>query len=155
MGSLFLFVSKIPPSFIIFIPPIFCNIFGQVALLQNQDKYIINIWFQHSQKNKYSRKLGFGLEVGQHIVIPGAEDGDQKFVLNYLNSNNISLHHFEIIRSYSLWNLDFKRNNICLSELKSRIEDIDRNSDFEFNQRFLPEFTSNMGHLGFLYFFLL
>jgi putative glycosyltransferase (TIGR04372 family) len=151
---LFSVVSTVPPWFIRFIPPIFCNIFGQIAQLQNRDINEVILWFQHSQKNKFSRKLGFGLEAGTHIIFPDAIDGNQKFTLNYLSSREVSMQHFEIIRSYSLWNLDFERNYACLSNLKKRIEDIDRNSDYEFNQRFLPEFTSNMGHLGFLYFYI-
>ena len=143
-----------PPQLIKFMPPVLCNLLGQIAFIQGKPKEVNILWFRRAQKSKKSMKLGFGLEAGQHINFPNNIDGNQKFVLDRIEKDISPIELFDIIRSYSFWNLDFKRNLNCLSELKDKIEVIDNNSSSLDSDRYLPEFTTNMGHLGFLYFYI-
>lgn len=143
-----------PNKLIKFVPPILCNLLGQIAFNEGKPAEVNILWFRRAQKSKKSMKLGFGLEAGQHIIFPNNIDGNQKFVLHKIEKDISPIELFDVIRSYSFWNLDFKRNLSCLSELKNKIEVIDKNSSFLDSDRYLPEFTTNMGHLGFLYFYI-
>lgn len=145
--------KRIPNKLIPAVPPIFSNILGQWALEAGAPRAKLELWFKQAQKSSFSSKLGFAYESNLYLDSYGPEEY-LELVANSMNSNKNLGERIENIRSYSMWNLDFNANYLVLSKLKETLEHLDALDEDEHFERFLPEFTSNMGHIGFLYFYV-
>ena len=145
--------KRFPTKLIPVVPPIFSNILGQWALEAGTSDAKLKAWFRQAQKSSFSSKLGFAYESNLYIHSLKIDDYIE-FVNHSIDAITYSSEKIENIRSYSMWNLDFKTNNVVLSKIIRKLEDQDKNDENEYIDRYLPEFTSNMGHIGFLYFYI-
>ena len=145
--------KRVPINLIHLAPPIFSNILGQWALEAGASDAKLKAWFRQAQKSSFSSKLGFAYESNLYIHSLKIDDYIE-FINHSIDTIDYPGENIENIRSYSMWNLNFKTNNVILSKIKEKLEDQDRNDKKEYIERYLPEFTSNMGHIGFLYFYI-
>ena len=147
-------ISKIVPMYLIrLIPPVFSNILGQWAQEAGVSEAKLGLWFRQAQKSSFSSKLGFAYESNLYINSHGPTQFIE-FITHSIDASTYSGEKIENIRNYSMWNLDFNSNYSVLSKLKEMLQNMDRNDKNDYFDRYLPEFTSNMGHLGFLYFYI-
>jgi hypothetical protein len=142
-------ISKRVPTYLIRLtPPVFSNILGQWAKESGDSEAKLQLWFRQAQKSPFSSKLGFAYESNLYINSLGPTQYIE-FITRSLTADAYSGEKIENIRNYSMWNLDFNSNYLVLSKLKELLQNLDTHDKNDYFERYLPEFTSNMGHLGF------
>ena len=149
VSSLFLILARIlllvPSKYSLFIvPKRFCYLMASIAYESSNVKkaqYFINKIENYSPSNK--------LVVHFKLSNLKSNKVSQLNQNEYFGKNSLITGKFEHLLSWGMWNYSHKEyiellhKSIDFLNRTTRLEDLD-------SVRYLPEFTTNMGHLGFL-----
>jgi putative glycosyltransferase (TIGR04372 family) len=159
-ASLFFFnsiklVTKFTPLFIIkLFPKSITPIFGSCAQFLNFEFKIVSAWTQNAERSKYSghRKAAFFIKAN-YMFENFDEIEFNKYIEKEIFGQKFS---DELLNFYLTWSF---HNNSQLGHSKLLERQMRKFEKFHSNHRgrnirFLPEHTTNMGHLGYLFLYL-
>lgn len=129
-----------------FVPITIAALLANYCLEFNQvDKALLLV--HRAQRNPKSRRLAYSYEIeiatGKSLVDRNNE------LLSAISDQGINEGRFEAAMLWAFWNLSHYEYADYINAVITRLEERNANSDIT-ETRLLPEFTSNMGHLGYL-----
>jgi putative glycosyltransferase (TIGR04372 family) len=143
--------NTMPIALINYLPRSICSLFGSSALENNFSKVRCFAWANRAAQSRYSghRKVAFFIKANYFYKTFNAEISD-KLIKQELHRSKASTEFWDFFRTWS-WHNNSQINHSKL--IKQTIANL-QVTDNLFNQsmpHYLPEHTTNMGHLGALF----
>ena len=102
---------------------------------------------KRAQRNRKSRRLAFNYEI--QIAGSRSKKSRDEHLSHAISEQGIKEERFGAALLWAFWNLSLLEYADFIRSVLGRLEERQTNS-FESAPRLLPEFTTNMGHLGYL-----
>jgi putative glycosyltransferase (TIGR04372 family) len=122
-------------------------------IIGGRAREVIEPWIDRGMSCKSGAKLTFSylanLYLGENLSIELDDLLDPR-------SNRwkiLPIDRARFIRSWSFWRLNHRENRRIMTRLLKNIEDQEKNIELK-GKRYLPEYTTNMGHLGCLFLYI-
>ena len=135
------------------IPSRFANLFAGFLIMEKKGISKVEPWLDYGMRCDAGAKLSFSYLADQYLAINFTKEIEKILDPESIRWGITFSERIRFIRSWSFWRLNHSSNRETLVRIKSSIEAKD-DSDFEASLRFLPEHTTNMGHLGCLYLYI-
>lgn len=129
------------------VPKILCSVSANYFLSSNEFSSAYQ-FAKKSQRVEKSRKLAIHYEIE---IIRRNSEIDLKFYLNQaISPEGIRSNKFDSAIQWAFWNLNHVDYSHLLERAINSLSTYEAETEQDFGPRELPEFTSNMGHLGYL-----
>jgi len=146
-----LIAINFPLSLMPLVPKSICSLFGSSALILNLDKQRTFTWADRAAQSSYEghQKASFFIKMNYAFKNFNTED------FKHFIEDEVLIYPLSHIKQefYKVWLFHNASHSLFSNNLTSRINILIKTDNFDSNNspRFLPEHTTNMGHLGFLF----
>jgi putative glycosyltransferase (TIGR04372 family) len=150
-----LLINKItlytPINIIKYFPKSLASLFGSSALILDHDKNRVFQWADRAARSNFVGHQKAAFYIKAHFMFNNADENEFKEFIDkvvFSDSSNKNLLDF-----YLVWSVHYnsqKRHSDLISRVVRKLEASDLRKEIDI-KRYLPEHTTNMGHLGFLF----
>jgi putative glycosyltransferase (TIGR04372 family) len=144
---------NLPLSMINFVPKSLCSLFAGASLLENSSKDRCFLWSNRAGRSKFSghQKVAFFVKIS--YAFKNLNDIEfKKYINDEVLGRRPNQQNLDFYKVWSFHNANQVDNVRLLSILIKNLEQSDIQGDLE-PLRYLPEHTTNMGHLSLLFFY--